>query len=221
MATNNNAARPTAPLAAEDEAALASALDENTLAPFQELLSNLTSSDNDKRQRCEKIFDVAKTTRLETTIKQLMRTLRNQEEGKRQNAEMSAVLLRRSIAKDGEFLLTPPNVSQEVLAMMKQELLNALKEDSMKTDNASKSIANKTRDVVIEVAAHSIDDERDEWPELLPFMFGSDKRPRYFGQVERDGAVHFWRLVERVRGEIKTALGDVAFDFTSQLATRE
>ena len=40
MATNNNAARPTAPLAAEDEAALASALDENTLAPFQELLSN-------------------------------------------------------------------------------------------------------------------------------------------------------------------------------------
>ena len=73
--------------------------------------------------------------------------------------------------KDGEFLPTPPNVSQEVLAMMKQELLNALKEDSMKTDNASKSIANKTRDVVIEVAAHSIDDERDEWPELLPFMF--------------------------------------------------
>ena len=91
----------------------------------------------------------------------------------------------------------------------------------MRTDAASKSITNKTRDVVIEVAAHSIDDERDEWPELLPFMFGAisgNVRPDKF---ERGGAVHFWRLVERVRGKVETALGDVAFDFASEFATRE
>jgi hypothetical protein len=88
---------------------------------------------------------------------------------------MSAVLLRRSIAnREGEFTLTEANgVTSEVVSMVKTELLNALREDSMRTDAASKSITNKTRDVVIEVAAHSIDDERDEWPELLPFMFGA------------------------------------------------
>jgi len=154
-------------------------LDEQNLHPFLELISNLTSSENEKRTRCEKIFDLCKTTQLGFTVKQLLRALRNptkvQDEKARQSAEMSAVLLRRSIAnREGEFTLTEANgVTSEVVSMVKTELLNALREDSMRTDTASKSITNKTRDVVIEVAAHSIDDERDEWPELLPFMFGA------------------------------------------------
>ena len=154
-------------------------LDEQNLHPFLELISNLTSSENEKRTRCEKIFELCKTTQLGFTVKQLLRALRNptkvQDEKARQSAEMSAVLLRRSIAnREGEFTLTEANgVTSEVVSMVKTELLNALREDSMRTDTASKSITNKTRDVVIEVAAHSIDDERDEWPELLPFMFGA------------------------------------------------
>jgi len=154
-------------------------LDEQNLHPFLELISNLTSSENEKRTRCEKIFDLCKKTQLGFTVKQLLRALRNptkvQDEKARQSAEMSAVLLRRSIAnREGEFTLTEANgVTSEVVSMVKTELLNALREDSMRTDAASKSITNKTRDVVIEVAAHSIDDERDEWPELLPFMFGA------------------------------------------------
>ena len=163
----------------EETNELRTLLDEQNLHPFLELISNLTSSENEKRTRCEKIFELCKTTQLGFTVKQLLRALRNptkvQDEKARQSAEMSAVLLRRSIAnREGEFTLTEANgVTSEVVSMVKTELLNALREDSMRTDAASKSITNKTRDVVIEVAAHSIDDERDEWPELLPFMFGA------------------------------------------------
>jgi len=169
MASNNE----------EETNELRTLLDEQNLHPFLELISNLTSSENEKRTRCEKIFELCKTTQLGFTVKQLLRALRNptkvQDEKARQSAEMSAVLLRRSIAnREGEFTLTEANgVTSEVVSMVKTELLNALREDSMRTDTASKSITNKTRDVVIEVAAHSIDDERDEWPELLPFMFGA------------------------------------------------
>ena len=123
-------------------------LDEQNLHPFLELISNLTSSENEKRARCEKIFELCKTKQLGVTVKQLLRALRNptkvQDEKARQSAEMSAVLLRRSIAnREGEFTLTEANgVTSEVVSMVKTESVNALREDSMRTDTASKSITN-------------------------------------------------------------------------------
>ena len=57
----------------ETTTTLANALDEHVSTPFLELISDLTSSENEKRTRCEKIFEVCKTTQLGFTVKQLLR----------------------------------------------------------------------------------------------------------------------------------------------------
>jgi hypothetical protein len=195
----------------EQQHAYARAIDEREQEQFAELLRGLTASDNEQRQRCEQVFERMKRDEFEILTRQLLRQLRNEDrsEKSRSNAEMAAVLIRRNIGTNndaGEFKMGKL-LSEAGLEAMKAELLKALEEDSIavdrdERDQQSKSIVNKTRDVVIEIAASDIDrGDRDE--------------------VEGNCFVHIRGVIERFRGALETTLRDFTFNFASEFAARE
>ena len=200
----------------EQQHAYARAIDEREQEQFAELLRGLTASDNEQRQRCEQVFERMKRDEFEILTRQLLRQLRNADrsEKSRSNAEMAAVLIRRNIGTNndaGEFKMGKL-LSEAGLEAMKAELLKALEEDSIavdrdERDQQSKSIVNKTRDVVIEIAANQIDDEQDLWPELMPFMF-REISTEETGTKLRETVLFIFGALSNVLGErLKPHLG--------------
>eukprot|EP01018_Ginkgo_biloba_P022660 Gb_23625 [translate_table: standard] len=134
-------------------------LDTNNNQPFEALVTELMSAGNKQRGHAEALFNLCKQHRPDTLVLKLLYTL--QSCGQVEIRAMSAILLRKQVAKDESSLW--PRLSPQTHATIKAQLLICVQREETKT------IVKKLCDTVAELAAGLI--EEGQWPELLPFMF--------------------------------------------------
>eukprot|EP00798_Chlamydomonas_sp_ICE-L_P025737 gene25737-11397_t len=126
---------------------------------FEQLVQQLLLPDNDARKHAEDIFNQFKDQYPDVCTTQLVTVLRTS-----QNVEhrsFAAIMLRKVLTRDDPALWHKCNA--QVQATVKAELLNALKEESVKT------VLKKVCDTISELAAEVSDGAG--WPEMVPFMF--------------------------------------------------
>ncbi|GHP09304.1 hypothetical protein PPROV_000804100 [Pycnococcus provasolii] len=139
-------------------------LDINNSAIFEQLVEKLMSASNEERKHAELCLEEMKRLGPEVAALHLIQTMRKG--SKVELRSMCAVLVRRQLCKDSkESLLS--KISPQAVAIVKQECLNAMKEEE------EKSVAHKVTDTVSELAATLLGETGNpsSWPELLPFMF--------------------------------------------------
>ncbi|CAD7695705.1 unnamed protein product [Ostreobium quekettii] len=127
-------------------------------ARFEALLQSLTSADNDARGKAEAVF-AGLRGRPDLCAHYLVSTLRGC--ASVQHRSFCAVMIRKVLAKGDRPMW--PELSKQVQDLMKNELLNSVKEER------ERRVVRKVCDAVSELAALALDG--DGWPEIIPFIF--------------------------------------------------
>eukprot|EP00884_Botryococcus_braunii_P020479 jgi/Botrbrau1/7114/Bobra.0165s0131.1 len=125
---------------------------------FVAVINKLMSTQNEERKQAENLFNEYKK-QPDVCVTSLVMVLRTQPEP--EPRALCAVLLRKVLTKDDPPLFNA--LSSPVQTLLKQELLNCLREESIRT------IATKVSDAVAELASSIL--TGPGWPELLPYMF--------------------------------------------------
>ncbi|KAI7729184.1 hypothetical protein M8C21_025858, partial [Ambrosia artemisiifolia] len=118
-------------------------------APFEALISHLTSSSNDQRSNAEIIFNLCKQTDPNTLVIKLAQLL--QLSPHVEARAMSAVLLRKQLTQDDSLVW------------------NSLTRSTQSLLEEAKTVIKKLCDTVSELGSVILRD--NGWPELLPFVF--------------------------------------------------
>ncbi|KAG0487272.1 hypothetical protein HPP92_009367 [Vanilla planifolia] len=137
-------------------------------AAFESLISQLMSSENEKRSQAEVLYNLCREHHPDALALKLGHVLHSSQS--LEIRAMAAVLLRKqltyssggSVADESPSYLWP-RLTPATQSSVKSLLLSAVQREGQKT------IAKKLCDTISELAANLLPD--NAWPELLPFMF--------------------------------------------------
>lgn len=121
-------------------------------------MGQLLLDNNDARKHAEQLFEQLKG-HPDACVSNLVTVLRQSQSV--EHKCFAAVMLRKVLTRDSTMLWE--KVSPPAQAVVKNELLNGLKEEQQKT------VVRKICDTISELGAMLLDN--NAWPELLPFMF--------------------------------------------------
>ncbi|KAK7467770.1 hypothetical protein BaRGS_00037007 [Batillaria attramentaria] len=161
----------------------------DNLAQFQVLLQGLLSADNNVRTQSEAAFDGLPAP---DRVGLLIQSLRKNDVPV-ENRTMACILLRRMFASS--FEETWPQLPPEMQAGVKQELMNAVKDETMPT------IRKKTCDAIAELARNMLDDDGNMgWQEVLKFMF---ELANSQNAELMEGALHIFTVFPGIFGNLQ------------------
>ncbi|KAH7315386.1 hypothetical protein KP509_21G047300 [Ceratopteris richardii] len=123
-------------------------------APFEALIGQLMSADNEARRHAEKLFNICRTQHGDTLVLKLMHTLQYSQVVEIRS--MAALLVRKQ-------MVIWPQLSSQSQSSIKEQLIVCVKQEQVKT------VVKKLCDTVAELAASIIED--GQWNELFPFLF--------------------------------------------------
>ncbi|CAN8252385.1 unnamed protein product [Cochlearia groenlandica] len=138
---------------------LATILGSSDSAPFETLISNLTSSSDERRASAESLFNLAKQTNPDTLSMKLSHLL--QHSPRHERRATSAVLLRKLLTRDDGCIW--PRLSLSTQSSLKSSMVSSIQREE------TKSVWKKISDTVSELASGILPE--NGWPELLPFVF--------------------------------------------------